>query len=369
MKPPYSTIFSTLLLLYTTHSTNAKTNFTTHSTEIHALHHNKALHLNKRDFLTCEQTYGGGSIPCGGGDSKYCYDPTIGESCCMQDYGYCGIGDVCAPIEGYCCHENENTQICMLRLGITQNDNGTPDSDPKGSSSSITSASSSLSASQSQSESESKSEINTEANQDEKSPDSDSDSENSDIDTHSSPPISMLMNAANSGPSSDADAGPGKEPDDENPTTDTAPNSTSGTQPTGNRNPKLVTTSPSLEIAVVSNTVSDTDPRPGYSDIVSALKISTVVLSAASLGAGSAGVEMSVGAWESSAGAPTSAAIQSKSLPGGFIASAPTAGINGSFTGGTLRTGMGRGLGLGLERGMSRGWVVLGVCFVAWGVL
>ncbi|RAL63238.1 hypothetical protein DID88_004316 [Monilinia fructigena] len=261
----------------------------------------------------------------------------------------------------------------MLRLGITQNDNGTPDSDPEGSSSSKTSASSSLSASQSQSESksESKSEINTEANPDDKSlgSDSDSDSDGSDTDTHSSLPISMLMNVANSGPSANADADPGIEPDDDNPATDTAPDSTSGTQPKSNGSPKPVTTSPSLETAVVSNTVSDTDTRPVYSDIVSALKISTLVLSATSLGAGDAGMEMSVDALESSANAPTSAAIQSKSLHGGFIASVPTAGVNGSFTGGALRAGMGSGLGLGLELegGMSRCWVVLSVCFVAWG--
>jgi hypothetical protein len=33
----------------------------------------------KRDFLTCEDTYGGGSITCGNSTSRYCYDPTLGE--------------------------------------------------------------------------------------------------------------------------------------------------------------------------------------------------------------------------------------------------------------------------------------------------
>lgn len=68
-----------VLYLCIAHSTNAKSHFTSHSAEVHALHHSKALHPNKRDLLSCEQTYGEGSIPCGGSDSKYCYDPTIGE--------------------------------------------------------------------------------------------------------------------------------------------------------------------------------------------------------------------------------------------------------------------------------------------------
>jgi hypothetical protein len=34
----------------------------------------------KRGFLTCQETYGGGSITCGGISSHYCYDPTLGEA-------------------------------------------------------------------------------------------------------------------------------------------------------------------------------------------------------------------------------------------------------------------------------------------------
>jgi hypothetical protein len=34
----------------------------------------------KRGFLTCQETYGGGSITCGEtSTSHYCYDPTLGE--------------------------------------------------------------------------------------------------------------------------------------------------------------------------------------------------------------------------------------------------------------------------------------------------
>jgi hypothetical protein len=33
----------------------------------------------KRGFLTCQETYGDGSTTCGGSNSHYCYDPTLGE--------------------------------------------------------------------------------------------------------------------------------------------------------------------------------------------------------------------------------------------------------------------------------------------------
>jgi hypothetical protein len=33
----------------------------------------------KRGFLTCQETYGGGSITCGDSNSHFCYDPTLGE--------------------------------------------------------------------------------------------------------------------------------------------------------------------------------------------------------------------------------------------------------------------------------------------------
>jgi hypothetical protein len=35
----------------------------------------------KREFLTCEETYHGGSITCGPAGSHYCYDPMLGEAC------------------------------------------------------------------------------------------------------------------------------------------------------------------------------------------------------------------------------------------------------------------------------------------------
>lgn len=34
----------------------------------------------KRGFLTCQETYGGGSITCGDSSSHFCYDPTLGEA-------------------------------------------------------------------------------------------------------------------------------------------------------------------------------------------------------------------------------------------------------------------------------------------------
>jgi hypothetical protein len=35
----------------------------------------------KRAYLTCQESYGGGSITCGDANSLYCYDPTLGEVC------------------------------------------------------------------------------------------------------------------------------------------------------------------------------------------------------------------------------------------------------------------------------------------------
>lgn len=70
---------------------------------------------------------------------------------------------------------------------------------------------------------------------------------------------------------------------------------------------------------------------------------------------------------ESNANTPTSAAVQSNSIIGGLSASAPTAGINGSFTGGASRVGRGRELNL--EGGITEGWLVWGVFFLVWVVL
>ncbi|TVY59643.1 hypothetical protein LSUE1_G008202, partial [Lachnellula suecica] len=73
----------------------------------------------KRAYLTCEQTYGGGSTTCGDpSTSHFCYDPTIGDTCCLLDDGYCKIGDFCAPVTGYCCHDTEDPATCATRLGF-----------------------------------------------------------------------------------------------------------------------------------------------------------------------------------------------------------------------------------------------------------
>lgn len=51
-------------------------------THFHLASQNKGLPKGgnfKREFLTCQETYGGGSVTCGGSSSHYCYDPTQGE--------------------------------------------------------------------------------------------------------------------------------------------------------------------------------------------------------------------------------------------------------------------------------------------------
>jgi hypothetical protein len=67
-----------------------------------------SIHISKllgRDFLSCEDTYGGGSVTCGDSTSHDCYDPSMGQSCCLLDNGYCDQGDFCAPVAGFCCHD------------------------------------------------------------------------------------------------------------------------------------------------------------------------------------------------------------------------------------------------------------------------
>ncbi|KAG4439883.1 hypothetical protein IFR05_004659 [Cadophora sp. M221] len=73
----------------------------------------------KRALLTCLETYGGGSITCGGVDSLFCYDPTLGETCCAMDNGYCKAGDFCAPVAGFCCTIGEDPETCAIRLDYT----------------------------------------------------------------------------------------------------------------------------------------------------------------------------------------------------------------------------------------------------------
>ncbi|KAE8452184.1 hypothetical protein EG329_001651 [Mollisiaceae sp. DMI_Dod_QoI] len=84
------------------------------STSHSSIYHSKL----KRDFLTCQETYGGGSTTCGPVGSHFCYDPTVGESCCPLDDGYCGAGDFCAPVAGYCCHNTETPGVCAKRLNF-----------------------------------------------------------------------------------------------------------------------------------------------------------------------------------------------------------------------------------------------------------
>lgn len=71
-------------------------------------------HEYKRDYLTCQQTYGGGSMTCGDDTSHFCFDPTRQESCCILDKGYCKEGDFCAPVAGFCCHNVGDPRILSL---------------------------------------------------------------------------------------------------------------------------------------------------------------------------------------------------------------------------------------------------------------
>ncbi|CZR50802.1 uncharacterized protein PAC_00676 [Phialocephala subalpina] len=73
----------------------------------------------KRAYYTCQETYGAGSISCGPVDNHYCYNPTLGETCCLLDDGYCGAGDFCAPVAGFCCHNTETPGVCAARLSFS----------------------------------------------------------------------------------------------------------------------------------------------------------------------------------------------------------------------------------------------------------
>ncbi|KAH8586074.1 hypothetical protein B0O99DRAFT_602788 [Bisporella sp. PMI_857] len=91
-------------------------------------HHPAAKYSNhfreKRDFLSCEKTYGKGSINCGDENAHFCYNPALGEVCCPLDNGYCNAGDFCAPFAGHCCHnliefQGENHAACAVRLSVS----------------------------------------------------------------------------------------------------------------------------------------------------------------------------------------------------------------------------------------------------------
>ncbi|KAI0394018.1 hypothetical protein F5Y17DRAFT_277199 [Xylariaceae sp. FL0594] len=67
---------------------------------------------------TCEQTYGNGSVACGGSDSDMCYNPTLGQTCCELDKGFCSGGSYCAPVAGYCCLQSEDLETCARNAGF-----------------------------------------------------------------------------------------------------------------------------------------------------------------------------------------------------------------------------------------------------------
>ncbi|KAI1374131.1 hypothetical protein F4677DRAFT_180339 [Hypoxylon crocopeplum] len=73
---------------------------------------------HKRQMPNCDQTYGEGSQQCGGAESSYCFNPTIGQSCCPTDNGFCDAGKYCAPVAGYCCQEGEDLATCAQNAGF-----------------------------------------------------------------------------------------------------------------------------------------------------------------------------------------------------------------------------------------------------------
>ncbi|KAI1493149.1 hypothetical protein F5X96DRAFT_267151 [Biscogniauxia mediterranea] len=58
---------------------------------------------HKRQLMTCEQTYGAGSMQCGGMDSRFCFNPNLGQ--------------VGSQARFSCAADNINLQIDMLRTG------------------------------------------------------------------------------------------------------------------------------------------------------------------------------------------------------------------------------------------------------------
>ncbi|KAH7346140.1 hypothetical protein BKA65DRAFT_501860 [Rhexocercosporidium sp. MPI-PUGE-AT-0058] len=67
---------------------------------------------------TCQEACGGGAIQCGTSGS-HCYDPTLGETCCLADEHYCLKDQFCAPVVGYCCDNGEDAATCAVRQGFT----------------------------------------------------------------------------------------------------------------------------------------------------------------------------------------------------------------------------------------------------------
>ncbi|KAJ9157412.1 hypothetical protein NKR23_g608 [Pleurostoma richardsiae] len=77
-----------------------------------------AFFLGKRALMSCEETYGTGSVQCGNSNSTMCYNPTLGQTCC-EDSGYCDKGTYCAPVAGYCCLDAEDVETCAQNAGFS----------------------------------------------------------------------------------------------------------------------------------------------------------------------------------------------------------------------------------------------------------
>ncbi|KAI2602010.1 hypothetical protein GGR54DRAFT_556232 [Hypoxylon sp. NC1633] len=72
----------------------------------------------KRQTTTCDQTYGAGAQLCGDSGSAFCFNPSLGQSCCATDSGFCDAGKYCAPVAGYCCLEGEDLATCAQNAGF-----------------------------------------------------------------------------------------------------------------------------------------------------------------------------------------------------------------------------------------------------------
>ncbi|KAI1431151.1 hypothetical protein GGR50DRAFT_698296 [Xylaria sp. CBS 124048] len=90
--------------------------------------------LRRRQLMTCDQTYGNGSIPCGGADSRWCFNPrldqisssalhlllkpTMKQMRCQLDSGFCSKRSYHASVAGYCCLEGEDLATCTQNAGF-----------------------------------------------------------------------------------------------------------------------------------------------------------------------------------------------------------------------------------------------------------
>ncbi|KAK3898860.1 hypothetical protein C8A05DRAFT_18621 [Staphylotrichum tortipilum] len=78
----------------------------------------KQLSSISRQYLSCEETYGGGWETCGDQNSELCYSPALGHSCCEVDNSHCGKDTWCAPVAGYCCLHSEDLDTCARNAGF-----------------------------------------------------------------------------------------------------------------------------------------------------------------------------------------------------------------------------------------------------------